>query len=557
MKRLVTFVIFAFCVMQAQDDECSFRKLLSKDTAEAQQFYERKDYAQSSSLLEELRGNPRLAQTEDKGVGVLYNLACNYSLLGDKQRALKALSDAVAAGWTDADQMQQDSDLANIRQESEYKTLVAKVEERSKAQRSFWSSPALETKYRDDLTEDEKIAGLSHLWSEAKYNFVFFDHVPGLDWDASYLSYLSRVRATKNTLDYYRTLAEFYAQLHDGHTAVGYPEQLGDAFGYPPLSTRLIEGKVFIDFVRDPSLKEKGIVPGLEVVSIDGIPVKEYGRTHVAPRISASTSQDLDRRTYEASLLGGLKGASVEVTLLDGAGNTRKLTLPRLTAVETDKLPPAPWKRFEFRMLTGGIAYVALRSFGSQEVVKEFAAAFAEIQKSNSLILDVRENGGGSSNIGYDILGYLTDKPFLSSQWSTREYRPSFRAWGRVEQSYQGEPSPILPHGANAYTKAVVVLTSAETYSAAEDFLVAFDSMKRGTIIGEPTGGSTGQPLVFALPGGGYARVCSKHDRYPDGREFVGVGVQPNILVHPTVADFRAGNDTVLSAALNFLAQKR
>jgi carboxyl-terminal processing protease len=220
-------------------------------------------------------------------------------------------------------------------------------------------------------------------------------------------------------------------------------------------------------------------------------------------------------------------------------------------------MPPAPWKRFEFRMLPGGIAYVALRSFGSQEVVKEFAAAFAEIQKSNSLILDVRENGGGSSNIGYDILGYLTDKPFLSSQWSTREYRPSFRAWGRVEQLYQGEPNPILPHGANAYTKAVAVLTSAETYSAAEDFLVAFDSMKRGTIIGEPTGGSTGQPLVFALPGGGYARVCSKHDRYPDGREFVGVGVQPNILMHPTVADFRAGNDTVLSAALNFLAQKR
>lgn len=41
----------------------------------------------------------------------------------------------------------------------------------------------------------------------------------------------------------------------------------------------------------------------------------------------------------------------------------------------------------------------------------------------------------------------------------------------------------------------VVVLTSPRTYSAAEDFASAFDVMRRGLIVGEPTGGSTGQPL--------------------------------------------------------------
>lgn len=58
----------------------------------------------------------------------------------------------------------------------------------------------------------------------------------------------------------------------------------------------------------------------------------------------------------------------------------------------------------------------------------------------------------------------------------------------------------------------MIVLTSARTYSAAEDFVVAFDAMKRGTIVGEPTGGSTGQPLLFVLPGGGTGRVCTKRD---------------------------------------------
>jgi carboxyl-terminal processing protease len=74
--------------------------------------------------------------------------------------------------------------------------------------------------------------------------------------------------------------------------------------------------------------------------------------------------------------------------------------------------------------------------------------------------------------------------------------------------------------------------------------------------VGEPTGGSTGQPLMFNLPGGGLARVCTKRDTYPDGREFVGVGIQPQVLVRPTVEDFRAGRDTVLEAALELLRKQ-
>jgi C-terminal processing protease CtpA/Prc len=100
------------------------------------------------------------------------------------------------------------------------------------------------------------------------------------------------------------------------------------------------------------------------------------------------------------------------------------------------------------------------------------------------------------------------------------------------------------------------VLTSAATYSAAEDFAVAFDVMQRGTLVGEPTGGSTGQPLHIKLPGGGSARICTKQDTYPDGRAFVGVGVQPQHLVKLTVEGVRAGRDEVLEAALASLQPK-
>jgi len=74
--------------------------------------------------------------------------------------------------------------------------------------------------------------------------------------------------------------------------------------------------------------------------------------------------------------------------------------------------------------------------------------------------------------------------------------------------------------------------------------------------IGENTFGSTGQPFQFDLPGGGSARICTKKDTYPDGREFVGYGIKPDIEVKKTVKDYLSGKDPVLKAAPNYLKVK-
>jgi C-terminal processing protease CtpA/Prc len=79
--------------------------------------------------------------------------------------------------------------------------------------------------------------------------------------------------------------------------------------------------------------------------------------------------------------------------------------------------------------------------------------------------------------------------------------------------------------------------------------------MQRGIIAGESTG-STGQPLMFRLPGGGFARVCTKADTYPDGRRWVGKGIQPTLKVAPTVLDLQKGRDTVLEATVAALKKQ-
>ena len=100
------------------------------------------------------------------------------------------------------------------------------------------------------------------------------------------------------------------------------------------------------------------------------------------------------------------------------------------------------------------------------------------------------------------------------------------------------------------YTKPVVVLTSPRTFSAAEDFAAAFKTMNRGLIIGESTGGSSGQPLGIRMPGNGTARICTKRDMLGTGDDFVGRGIQPDKVVAPTINDIRKGIDTELQAAI-------
>jgi C-terminal processing protease CtpA/Prc len=136
-----------------------------------------------------------------------------------------------------------------------------------------------------------------------------------------------------------------------------------------------------------------------------------------------------------------------------------------------------------------------------------------------------------------------------------RTYNPTDRARGASLRFTELEAETIEPQKQDRYSGPVVVLAGPATFSAAEDFLVAWKNSGRGKIAGDYSGGSTGQPLYFALPGGGSARVCTKRDTFPNGEVWVGKGIAPDIMVRPTVADVRAGRDTVLDRATEYLLE--
>jgi C-terminal processing protease CtpA/Prc len=506
--------------------------------------YEAKDYAASADAW-----RAAIAAGGDDPA-LFYNAACASALAGRREDAIDLLRKATAAGYTKVEAIRADTDLASLHADPRFDALLADVARANEAGARLWNNPAWKTPYQPTLDEDARVAGLSRLWSEAKFNFANFDLVPGLDWDALYFATLPEVRAATTTEDYYRVLRRFIAQLRDGHSSVRPPAEVADRLdAQPGVRTALVEGRVFVTGLLDPALAATGIAPGMEITAIEGEPVRDWAQARIAPYQPASTPQDLAARTYERALLSGPYDRPARVTVRDAGGRERTLALPRMHARDFEA---AYWGGpvFELRMLPGDVAYVRILHFGDSRAADGFREHFGEIAAAKALVLDVRENGGGNSGEGYKILAMLTDRPFRGSRWQTRDYLPTYRAWGRPEGTHAEEASTMQPDGERHYAGPVLLLTSARTYSAAEDFVVAFDAMQRGRIVGEPTGGSTGQPLIFDLPGGGTARVCTKRDTYPDGRAFVGVGIQPQVKASPTVADYLAGRDTVLETAL-------
>jgi C-terminal processing protease CtpA/Prc len=469
------------------------------------------------------------------------DLASGYALLGQKDSALDALDRMYANGAGGSLRfLENEPTLAAIRNEPRYIALIKKL----KNSDALWNNTAFKTPYKANLSEAEKVAGLSLLWSQAKYNFVNFDHVD-IDWNQAYLDYLPKVQNTASTADYYKVLMNFYAQLKDGHSNVYPPDSLAaEFFARPPFRTELIEGRVFVNQVFSDSLYKSGIVPGLEVIKIDGEPVISYAESNIKPYLSSSTPQDLEIREFSYSLLSGAKNKPVAIQFKDPQGKIIERSIARTGYHDIKGLQP-----MEYRTI-GNIGYLTINSFEDNKIIKQFDSLYTEIAKTKGLIIDVRYNGGGSGSIGFNIIGRLTDKAFLSAE--SRVLRIYSRPYAEPQWEDNGT-GRWGPNGKIFYDKPVVVLIGPRTFSAAEDFTVAFDYMKRGKLIGLPTGGSTGQPVLFNLPGGGSARVCGKRDTYPDGKEFVGVGIMPDITVKKTVKDLLAGKDAAKEKALEIL----
>ncbi|UYQ94933.1 hypothetical protein MKQ68_07480 [Chitinophaga horti] len=174
-----------------------------------------------------------------------YNTACYFALAGKPAMAFQYLQRAIDENYADPENTVKDQDLLSLHTYPQWHEILKQMEHNRKRQqqntslffnqKTFWESKQFTTPYQPNLPEDQKIAGLSKLWSEVKYNFVNFDIVPEINIDSLYFAYLPRVRQSASTREYYRLLEEMAASLRDGHTNVYLPAELSDSVYTRPL----------------------------------------------------------------------------------------------------------------------------------------------------------------------------------------------------------------------------------------------------------------------------------------------------------------------------------
>src|SRR5262249_33887045 len=115
--------------------------------------------------------------------------------------------------------------------------------------------------------------------------------------------------------------------------------------------------------------------------------------------------------------------------------------------------------------------------------------------------------------------------------------------------TYQSDQWFIRPAGESVRSRAVFLVDS-RAMSAAESILQMIEAYHLGTIVGETTGGTNGDPTEIDLPGGFALRFSALQVEGPTGRPVHGVGVVPTVKVAPTKEGIASGKDEVLDAAL-------
>lgn len=406
----------------------------------------------------------------------------------------------------------------------------------------------------EGLSTSEKIYGLSLIWSEVKANFAFKDKNVNFDFDKEYIDALESIISSDNIYEYYRELAKFAALLGDGHTKIMLPYDFyRNEMDWPDVYPYSIDNKVIVVGVGSKYISRLPL--GSEITKINGVSVNKYISNYVFPFFSGSSFDDRWNISVK-NVFFGLSNTNFSIGYISPDGKVNEITITSNSKLENDrinwiKLFKPKVGNVNFDLLSGGVAYLSINSFKDESVIEEFLSVLPKIRQSERLILDLRFNHGGNTEIVNEIVSYLTYKPLVGTSWKYR-INNSVSKLGEVSnlKSWFYGNGKIVQQKSNHLKIPTAVLIGPDTGSAALELLVLVDSLDTFKTYGEKTNTSTGQAMVIELPGGGKALICIKRDIFPDGRELVGVGIQPDIPIKPTLSKILEGEDEVFERAL-------
>lgn len=228
-----------------------------------------------------------------------------------------------------------------------------------------------------------------------------------------------------------------------------------------------------------------------------------------------------------ADKIRGEVGTTVKIAVLRG-GETKEFTITRAT-VNNPSVQSS---------VQNGIGVLTITRFDNETaaLARKAARSFKD-QGVKSVVLDLRDNGGG----------YLTAAQEIAGLWLKDKVVVSERTDGKVVDTLKSGGEPLLEG------MPTVVLVNGSSASASEIVAGALKDHKAATLIGEKTFGKGTVQKVVELGGGAQLKVTVARWYTPNGKNISKEGIEPDQKVEMTAADINAGKDPQLDSAKNFL----
>lgn len=409
----------------------------------------------------------------------------------------------------------------------------------------------MDHEYTTELSEHDRIFILAKTYQVIAQYFAHWQDadIHPDELDARFKMFLPRVIESARKRDFALVMAEFVSPLNNAHSGYfdrglfNHTPDLGFRMHY--LDNEWVVTESFID----------SISVGDVVVGVNGRSMDEwYEETRKYTCVKGEISRRIQFQDWLAIVLDK-PGMRVGWRNREDEYMEAEVSRPRARGFPFDRM------RTEGRWLEEGrVAYVKIPSFNKPEFEQAALEFIDHHLEARSLVIDVRGNTGGSTP------GRLLHK-LMNTQWRWSRYSSPvqvgvLRYWGeqggdledfgdvqmlwrpREEQPMEG-----------VYQGRVVVLTDCRTASAAEDFVIPFKDNGRALLVGERTWGSTGQPYFYAFGQGKSIFISTKRDYMPDGSQFEGLGIEPDISVRKSRKDYYSRADPALDIVLKLVSE--
>ena len=407
-----------------------------------------------------------------------------------------------------------------------------------------------------------------------------------------------KINRSMSQQEFYKLLLPVAVQIKCGHTKFHPDNNWSTNFYYNdekvfPWILYFQEDRAF---VRGTYVDKIAAPEGSEIISINGKQISEIIKTLLPNFFSDGNNTTFKYfemshyfSAYYANLIEGLDSflvkykngeALAEIKIPSISHSVIEQFEEKINSQNSSKPP------YKLEMKSKETALLTFSSFreetDSLKFNKFLKNSFNTIHDKHikNLIIDVRDNEGGTDHRGALLLSYLMDRKFeyydrlemtqrRKYSFAKQAHLPSFYGILRYFISREKDGTFVWKHNKNLHDQRpqknhfsgnVYVLINGASFSVTAEFAAVTHSLKRATFIGEETGGgyygnNSGTFVIVTLPnsrlnvGIPMMAYYTKVSDYPHPDR----GLMPDFEVKPKIADILQGKDPVLEFSLNLI----